>query len=52
MVETSGTKYWDTATYSCISGYSLIGESSQTCLDTGVWSGKAPVCVGMFNIVK
>ena len=46
MVETTGTKYWDTATYSCIAGYYLVGESERTCEDTGLWSGVAPTCQG------
>lgn len=46
MVKTSGTKFWDTATYSCMGGYRLIGKDSRTCEDTGLWIGEAPICVG------
>ena len=52
LVETTGTKYWDTATYSCIAGYYLVGESERTCEDTGLWSGVAPSCQGKCTLKK
>uniref|UniRef100_H2Z7B2 Sushi domain-containing protein n=1 Tax=Ciona savignyi TaxID=51511 RepID=H2Z7B2_CIOSA len=33
-------------TFECISGYSLVGESSITCLDTALWSNSEPTCRG------
>ena len=43
-VSLSGTTYNSVATYSCDSGYVLMGDDMRTCLDTGVWSGSAPTC--------
>ena len=30
--------------YSCKYGYKLVGISSRTCLISGRWGGKAPIC--------
>ena len=40
----------DTATYTCNSGYELVGSATRTCLATGMWSGSAPACVGMNSL--
>ena len=32
-------------TYSCNSGYYLVGSGSRTCQQSGNWSGTAPTCV-------
>ena len=45
---TAGTTFGQTATYSCNTGYNLVGDSTRTCQATGVWSGSAPTCEGMF----
>ena len=47
QVNTTGTTFGQTATYSCNTGYSLVGGSTRTCQATGVWSGSAPTCQGM-----
>ena len=36
-----------TATYSCNTGYNLVGDSTRTCQATGKWSGSAPTCQGI-----
>ena len=41
---TAGTKFGQTATYSCNTGYNLVGDSTRTCQATGVWSGGEPTC--------
>ena len=41
---TAGTTFGQTATYSCNTGYNLVGGSIQTCQATGVWSASAPTC--------
>ena len=35
-----------TATYSCSSGFAVVGDSTRECVDTGLWSGDSPDCVG------
>ena len=44
---TAGTTFGKTATYSCNTGYNLVGDSTRTCQATGNWSGSAPACQGM-----
>ena len=44
---TAGTTFGRTATYSCNTGYSLVGDSTRMCQTTGVWSRSAPTCQGM-----
>ena len=43
---TAGT-FGQTATYSCNTGYSLVGNRTQTCQAAGNWSGSAPTCQGV-----
>ena len=33
-----------TATYTCDSGYFIVGENTRTCQEDGSWSGRAPIC--------
>ena len=44
---TVGTTSGQTATYSCNTGYNLVGDSTRTCQATGNWSGSAPTCQGI-----
>ena len=39
----SGTTYLETATYSCNTGYDLIGTTSRTC-QADAWDGTPPTC--------
>ena len=41
---TAGTTFGQTATYSCNTGYNLMGNSTRTCQANGVWSGSEPTC--------
>ena len=41
---TAGTRFGETATYSCDPGYTLVGGSTRICQATGNWSGRAPTC--------
>ena len=45
---TGGTTFGQTATYSCNTGYELVGDNTRMCQATGVWSENAPICHGMF----
>ena len=47
---TAGTTLGQTATYSCNTGYYLVGNSIRTCQVTEVWSGSAPTCQGRMDI--
>ena len=47
VTHNSGTTFGQTATYSCNTGYTLVGDSTHTCQDTGFWSGSEPTCQGM-----
>ena len=47
---TAGTTFGQTATYSCNTGYNLVGDSTRTCQAEGSWSGSAPTCQGTFVI--
>ena len=44
---TSGTTFGQTVTYSCNTGFNLVGDSTRTCQANGDWSGSAPTCQGM-----
>ena len=47
VTHTAGTIFEQTATYSCDTGYNLVGNSTRTCQATGNWSGSEPTCQGM-----
>ena len=44
---TAGTTFGQTATYSCNTGYNLVGDNTRTCQASGNWSGSAATCQGM-----
>ena len=44
---TAGTLLGQNATYSCNTGYNLVGDSTRTCQAEGEWPGSAPTCQGM-----
>ena len=48
QVVTTGFEVGDTATYICNEGYSLQGREMRECQSNGVWSGRAPFCVGEY----
>ena len=45
----TGTTFGQTATYSCNTGYNLVGDSARTCQATGMWSGSVPTCLRMLQ---
>ena len=47
---TAGTSFRQTATYSCNTGYDLVGDSTRTCQAAGNWSGSTPTCEGIYVI--
>ena len=36
-------------TFSCNSGYYLVGDAQRTCLPSGQWSGVTPSCEGEYH---
>ena len=44
MVTISGPTFGSIATYTCNTGYILIGDTERVCQGNGVWSGSEPVC--------
>ena len=46
VTHSSGTTFQQRATYSCNTGYNLVGDSTRTCQATGEWSGSTPTCQG------
>ena len=45
---TNGTTLGQAATYSCNTGYSLVGNRARTCNATRNWSGSEPICRGVY----
>ena len=39
--------FGQTATYSCNTGYNMVGNNTRTCQAEGNWSGNTPACQGM-----
>ena len=48
---TAGTTEGQTATYSCNTGYNLMGDSTRTCQADGMWSRSEPTCERMFLFI-
>ena len=43
--KSSGTTFMMTATYTCNTGYTLIGANTRTCGGDGQWTPDAPTCL-------
>ena len=46
-----GTTFGETATYSCNTGYNLVGNSTRMCEAAGVWSGSEPACERTYVVI-
>ena len=46
----NGTTFGQTATYSCNTGYNLVGDSTRMCQADGMWSGSEPICISKPNL--
>ena len=49
VTHTAGTTFGQTATYSCNTGYNLVGYSTRTCQAARRWFGRAPTCQGVLS---
>ena len=47
----NGTTFGQTATYSCNTGYNLVGDSTRMCQADGMWSGSEPTCISKPNLI-
>ena len=47
MFEINGTALGSITMYFCDEGYRLIGSENITCENSGMWSGKASLCLSM-----
>ena len=45
---TAGTTVGQIATYSCNTGYNLVGDRNRACQAAGDWSGNEPTCEGVY----
>ena len=45
----SGLSVGDTATFTCNTGYELVGEQTITCQNNGTLSNSPPVCLSGMN---
>ena len=43
-IQFTSTLQGSVATYSCITGYTVVGPSNRTCLSSGLWSDSDPTC--------
>ena len=44
MTLSAGVFIGSRATYTCSSGYSLVGDSARLCQSDGTWTGRIPIC--------
>ena len=44
MVSWTGLAPGDVATYTCDSGFILVGDATRICTNIGTWSGEEPTC--------
>ena len=47
---TAGTLFGQRTTYSCNTGYTLVGSNTRTCQADGMWSGNEPTCISESNL--
>lgn len=47
IVKVTGNRLGSKALYKCNYGYKLVGKYLRSCLNTGKWSDKAPICKRM-----
>ncbi|XP_064386238.1 E-selectin-like [Halichondria panicea] len=48
----SGTTFMMTATYTCNTGYALVGANTRTCGSDGQWTPDAPTCLQLLAVIS
>lgn len=43
--------YGSKITYTCDTGYRLVGDRERMCMDDGKWTGSSPTCQGMISFI-
>ena len=51
-VSIMGMGFCSIATYTCGSGYFLVGSSERVCLENGEWSGDEPSCSKLWSCME
>ena len=51
MVSVPNNNFESNATYTCVTGYTLNGDTTRTCGSVGVWSGSEPTCTRKFTFL-
>jgi len=46
VFEKGVTKIGSTVHHECFPSHKLVGNGTRTCLDSGIWTGSTPKCVG------
>ena len=52
QVVTTGTTFGQTATYSCNTGFNLVGNSTRMCQADGMWTASTPTCERMLLLIS
>ena len=47
---TSANSHNTVVSYTCNSGFRLVGSATRTCQNDGTWSGEHPRCIGMVRV--
>ncbi|XP_049824701.1 sushi, von Willebrand factor type A, EGF and pentraxin domain-containing protein 1 isoform X2 [Aethina tumida] len=48
-INSTGRTFASTSSYSCSTGYQLVGPAKRTCQADGKWSGETPTCLSSSN---
>ena len=46
LINGTSFEYGDEVTFSCSTGYQLLGHSTLKCMASGKWYGTTPQCIG------
>ncbi len=49
IVSVPNNNFGSNATYTCVTGYTLIGDTARTCGSDGVWSDSETICTRELN---